>query len=732
MSPPALKNVNGEPSEVERYEQREPPSYRFDADRREFVQVLGAGLVIAVAATRTRAQQGGGRGGRGGGEGTVAPARRFHIGADGTITAFTSKVEVGQGSRTQITQAIAEELSVPLAHIQLIMADTELCPDDGGTAGSRTTPSTVPSVRRSAAQARKILSGLAASRLKVDPLSVTLADGVFTVAALDMRLTLAELAGSDAFDGDWTAAVPTDATIKRVDEWRVLGTPVPKTTGREVVTGAHRYPSDIVLPGMVYGKVLRPRGYDAKLTSLDVSVAEKFAGVQVVRDGDFIGVVAPTTHAARQAIAALDANAGWDVPPHPSSDELFAHLKATSTVSGNGWPQPRERSWGEGVAPIESAPSAAKTYRAVYEIAYIQHAPMEPRAAVAQWTDGKLTVWTGSQQPSRVQGELAQAFRIPADRVRVIVPDTGGGFGGKHSGEAAVEAARLAKSAGKPVSLRWTREEECTWAYCRPAGLIEVAATLDDAGGGAGKLLAWDFTNYNSGESALDTPYQSPHGRTRFLASKSPLRQGSYRGLASTANTFARESAIDDLAQLAGVDPLDFRLSHLPDGRLKDVLVAAADRFRWREQPRGENEIGVGMACGTEKGSFTAACVRILFRDGKLQVTHICQAYECGAIQNPANLRAQVVGAIVQGLGGALWEHVAFKNGRVTNPRFSEYRVPRMEDLSEIDVVLLDRKDLASIGAGETPIIAVAPAIANALFQATGERRRTMPLVRRS
>jgi CO/xanthine dehydrogenase Mo-binding subunit len=725
MNPSPTENIDREPSEVERYEQREPPAYRFEADRREFVQGLGAGLVVAVAAAKARAQQGGRRGGRGGGEGTVAPARRFHIGADGTITAFTSKVEVGQGSRTQITQAIAEELHVPLDHIQLVMADTELCPDDGGTAGSRTTPATVPSVRRSAAQTRRILTGLAASRLKVDPLSVTLADGIFNVAGLDMRLTLAELAAGEAFDAEWTAAVPGEATVKRVDEWRVLGTPVSKITGREVVTGAHRYPSDIVRPGMLYGKVLRPRAYDAKLRSIDVSVADQFAGVQVVRDGDLVGVVAPTTHTARKAIEALEETAEWDAPEHPSSEELFEYLKSTATTTGNGWPQPRERTWGEGTAPLENAPARAKTYAAAYEIAYIQHAPMEPRAAVAEWTDGRLTVWTGTQQPSRVQGELTQAFRIPAERVRVIVPDTGGGFGGKHSGEAAVEAARLAKAAGKPVSLRWTREEECTWAYCRPAGLIEVAAALDDAG----KLLAWDFTNYNSGESALDTPYQSPHGRTRFLASKSPLRQGSYRGLASTANTFARESAIDDLAHLAGVDPLDFRLSHLPDGRLKDVLIAATEQFKWRGQPSDESgEIGVGLACGTEKGSFVAACVRVRHHEGKTQVTHICQAYECGAIQNPANLRAQVVGAILQGLGGALWEHVDFKEGRVTNPRFSEYRVPRMEDMPEIDVVLVDRKGLASIGAGETPIIAVAPAIANAFFHATGERKQTMPM----
>jgi CO/xanthine dehydrogenase Mo-binding subunit len=290
MNTMPTENVDREPSEVERYEQREPPAYRFDADRREFVQVLGAGLVVAVAAAKARAQQGGRRGGRGGGEGTVAPARRFHIGADGKITAFTSKVEVGQGSRTQITQAIAEELHVPLEHIQLVMADTELCPDDGGTAGSRTTPATVPSVRRSAAQAREILLALAASRLGADRDAVTLAQGAFTIADADKRLTLAELAAGDAFDAEWTAAVPGEATVTRVDEWQVLGTPIANTTGPDVVTGAHRYPSDIARPGMLHGKVLRPRGYDAKLTSLDVSAADKLEGVQVVRDGDFVGV----------------------------------------------------------------------------------------------------------------------------------------------------------------------------------------------------------------------------------------------------------------------------------------------------------------------------------------------------------------------------------------------------------------------------------------------------------
>jgi isoquinoline 1-oxidoreductase len=345
---------------------------------------------------------------------------------------------------------------------------------------------------------------------------------------------------------------------------------------------------------------------------------------------------------------------------------------------------------------------------------------------VAEWTDGKLTVWTGSQQPGRVVEELSQALRTPRERIHVIVPETGGGFGGKHSGEAAVEAARLAKAAGKPVSLRWTREEEFTWAYARPAGLIEVAAGLDDEG----KIHAWDFTNYNSGESALGTPYRTAHGRTRFMASESPLRQGSYRALASTANAFARESAMDELAELAGADPLQFRLDHLPDGRLKDVLEAAAKQFKWsdRRAQRAANR-GVGLACGTEKGSFVAACAEVEYADGKVKVLEVCEAYECGAIMNPVNLRAQVAGAIVMGLGGALTEAIEFKDGKLTNPRFSEYHVPRMEHLPKLDIVLVNRPDLQSLGAGETPIIAVAPAVANALAHAAGVRSRTMPLL---
>jgi isoquinoline 1-oxidoreductase beta subunit len=357
----------------------------------------------------------------------------------------------------------------------------------------------------------------------------------------------------------------------------------------------------------------------------------------------------------------------------------------------------------------------------------VQHAPMEPRAAVAEWEGEKLTVWTGTQNPFGVRGELERAFSLPAGATRVIVPDFGGGFGGKHSGEAAVEAARLAKAAGKPVSLRWTRQEEFTFAYFRPAGVIDVEASLD----ANGKLATWHMVNVNSGPSGIDCPYRSPKARTRVVQSAPPLRGGSYRGLASTANNFARECAIDELAAMAGMGPLEFRITQLAEDRLRAVLQLAADKFDWKSRAaKRDPAVGVGLACGTEKGSFVATCAEVAINpaDNSFSVRHVCAAFECGAILNPDNLLAQVQGAIVMGLGPALREEMLFADGVIQNPSFAEYRVPRFADVPTLDIHLLDRPDLPSAGAGETPIIGIAPAIANALAQATGKRSRTMPI----
>jgi CO/xanthine dehydrogenase Mo-binding subunit len=715
------ENENEEFPEVERYELRETGSYRFNANRREFVQVLGAGLMITAAAAQSAAQQPGGRGGQQARRDEKL-AERFHIGADGVVTVLTSKVEVGQGARTQITQAVAEELHLPISQIKLVMADTELCPDDGGTAGSRTTPSTVPRVRNAAAAAREVLAAFAARRLEVARDQISCNAGVFSNAS-GKQITLAELAQDKEFAAQLNVAPPADVAIARVDQWKVLGTSTPKVMGREVVTGAARYASDVVLDEMLYGKVLRPASYNARLRSVDLAAAKSMPGVHVVQDGDFVGVAAATTWEANQALEAVAKSAQWDQPPHPSNAQLNEVLKRGGSGSGSGRSRGRgENGWGDRAAAMAAA---KHKLNATYSIAYIQHAPMETRAAVAQWKDGKVTVWTGTQQPSRVRDELRQAFRLSGDAVRVIVPDTGGGFGGKHTGEAAVEAARLAKGAGRPVSIHWTREEEFTWAYFRPAGVIEVQAGLD----GTGKLSSWDFVNYNSGGSSIESPYRAPNGRTQYVSSESPLRQGSYRALASTANTFAREAAIDELAEMAGADPLEFRLAHLEEGRLKDVLRSAAKKFDWaRRRSAVAMNRGVGLACGTEKGSFVAACAEVEVVDRQIRVLSVCQAYECGAIQNPKNLQAQVEGCIIMGLGGALTEAMEFENGKITNASFSKYQVPRMKDVPQLDIVLVDRRDLPSLGAGETPIIAGAPAVANAVYQAAKVRCRSLPM----
>ncbi len=718
----------------------------FNVSRRQFVQVLGAGILIAVAVdpseVAAQAPNRRGRGGFGGGRPTTVAAR-LHIGKDGSITLLTGKVECGQGARAELTQAAAEELRVAAERISVLMADTGLVPNDGITAGSGSTPRTVPAIRQAAAYARQLLVELACRRWDVKPADVEVRDGKVVHGASNREQSYADLASADDAAKIFEQNVPGSVTVTPVNDWKVLGQSVHRPNRRDIVTGAHAYPSDTIRKGMLHGRILRPSSYGAKLSKIDLESAKAMSGVVAVQDGQFVGIAAPSTFLATQALEAIAATAEWETAPHPASSELYDYLK--QHVRG-GLPK----------NPFAAdLASAAKSLKQEYRVAYVQHAPMEPRAAVAEWEGGKLTVWTSSQNPFGVRSELARAFAIGEDAVRVIVPDFGGGFGGKHSGEAAVEAARLARAAGRPVSLRWTRAEEFTWAYFRPAGVIEVEAGLD----ANGKITSWHFVNVNSGPSAIDTPYRIAQARSQFVQSEPPLRHGSYRALASTANLFARECFMDELAAAAGRDPLEFRLTHLDNPRLRAVLEEAAKRFDWsgrtkglaatgREvaapspstgEGRGEGEAqrtvsatltGIGLACGTEKGSFVAACVEVKIdrERNRLSVEKVCQAFECGAIVNPDNLLSQIQGAIVMGLGPALREEMRFEKGKMLNAAFARYHVPRFEDVPELDIHLLNRPDLPSSGAGETPLIAVAPAIANAVSRAIGQRIREMPI----
>jgi len=502
--------------------------------------------------------------------------------------------------------------------------------------------------------------------------------------------------------------------VSKPANWKIAGHPAAKVSGQQFVTGAHKYTSDIARPGMLHGRVVRPSAFHATLVSCDTSQAEKIPGVTALHDGDFVGVAAPDKITAERAAAAVRAQ--WDAPAQPSENELFSYLKTHLDESDRD---------DHVTGSVEQARStAAKTLRRTYTVAYIAHTPLEPRAAVAEWNQGKLTVWTGTQRPFGVRDELVSTFHLSPDKVRVIVPDTGSAYGGKHTGEAAVEAARLAKAAGKPVKLVWSREEEFTWAYFRPAGVIDVSSGAKEDG----TLLFWEYDNYNSGPSAMLTPYEVPNQRIAFHASDAPLRQGSYRSLAAAANHFARESHMDELAHELKLDPLEFRLRNLKDERLRAVFQAAAEKFGWGKRA-GSPGRGFGIAGGFEKGGYVATCAEVALTRGEVRVVRVVEAFDCGAVVNPQGLKNQISGAVVQGLGGALFEAIHFENGRILNPHLADYRVPRFSDTPDIEVVLVDSKDQPSMGAGETPLTGIAPAVANAIFNAAGIRLRSLPLV---
>ncbi len=712
-----MNNVEGKLFiEPERYEFTAASFHQFELARRDFFRILGAGIaVFAIAKDAMVAQE-------------TAPGHRsfhneelpkdisawLHVGEDGSVTGFTGKAEIGQNIRTELAQTIADELRVPFESVRMVMADTALTPFDAGTFGSRTTPTMTPQLRRVAAAARDILVEAAAKEWSIQAAGLVAVDARVTDPASGRSLKYAELARGKALAQN----LPAEDPITPATEWTVAGKAIPKVDGRAFVTGRHQYTTDLRTASTLYGKVLRPPSFGATLTSFRQEETKTMPGVFVVRDGDFVGTAAPTE---REAQAALDAvKAEWKEVPQISSKELFAYLKQNAAAKTEDRFHKQKGSIEEGLA------NAAHRLDATYTIAYIAHAPLEPRAAVAQWADDKLTVWTGTQRPFANRDELAAVFHLPESSVRVIVPDTGSAYGGKHTSDAAIEAARLARAAGRPVKVVWTREEEFTWAYFRPAGVIEIKSGI----AGDGALTAWEFHNYHSGASGIETPYVVANQRTEYHQVPLILRSGSYRGLAATANHFARETHMDSLASAAKMDSLDFRMKNLADTRMRAVLEAAAKSFGWPRKKTQEGQ-GFGIACGAEKGSYVATCAEVSVDrgSGAVRVMRLVEAFECGAIVNPDGLQNQVVGAMIQGLGGALFEAIEFEDGRIKNPRFSSYRVPRFRDVPEIEAVLLDRKDILSAGAGETPIMAVAPAIGNAIFDATGVRLNNLPMV---
>jgi nicotinate dehydrogenase subunit B len=704
------------PLEPERYELTAPSAYHFELDRREFFRFLGAGIVIIGVLKNADALQESGAGKRPDESLPNEIGAWLHIAESGAVTVYTGKVEVGQNIRTSLSQCVAEELRVPVSKIQMVMGDTQLTPFDMGTFGSRTTPTMSPQLRKVASAARDVLIGLAAAKWQIDRKLLVAVDGKVTDPQTRRSVEYAALVNGQQL----TQSLPVEDPLIPPAEWTLQGQSLLKVDGQDFVTGKHRYPSDQKLPGMLHGKILRPASFGATLVSMDAHEAENIPGVMVIHDGNFVGVVAPSAEIASRALKAIRAE--WKAEPQPSNKELFESLKKNATA---GQDPTGDESIFEVGSFDKARASADHRLQQTYDVSYIAHAPLEPRAAVAQWSGDNVTVWTGTQRPFGVRSELAEAFRIPEERVHVVMPDTGTAYGGKHTGEAAIEAARLARAAKRPVKLVWTREEEFTWAYFRPAGVIEVSGGVRNDG----TIVAWEFHNYNSGSAGIRTYYDIANQRIEFHASRSPLRQGSYRALAATANHFARESFMDELAHIVNMDPLDFRLKNLKNERLRAVFEAAAKKFGWGgTRPTGH---GFGMGGGFEKSGNVATCAEVAVdpKWGEVRVVRVVTAFECGAIVNPDNLRNQIEGSNIMGLGGALYEAIEFENGKILNGRFSSYRVPRFSDVPVLETVLLDRKDIPSAGAGECPMVGLAPAIGNAIFDATGTRIRSLPMV---
>ncbi len=694
---------------VKSAEQLQPESlYHFNISRREFFGVLGSGLAVAFTIGDSL--------GKGlTNEVTLSEnqvAAWIHIGENGTVTVFTGKAEVGQNIRTSLAQIVAEELDVPMDTIAMVMGDTAITPYDMGTFGSRSIPYMGPQLRKAAATARELLIDMAAAEWKTDRGLLFIEKGQVKNRNTQQSTNIGQLTKGK----ELIKSVNEKVSVTPVDQWKIAGTSVTKVNGESFVTGMHKYVSDMKLPGMMYGKILRPPAFGATLASVDLTAAQSIKGVTVVHDGNFVGVAAVDLYTASEVLKLIKVE--WNPTPQPSQREIFDYLK--KNIEGN--PKETDPS-GDVIAAFARAEiKLAKTFN----IEYIAHAPLEPRAGLAKWENNKLTVWTGTQRPFGVQEELSEVFNIPKEDVRVIMPDTGSGYGGKHSGEAGIEAARLSKETRTAVKVVWTREEEFTWAYFRPAGVIEVkaGATKD------GILESWEFHNYNSGGSGIWTVYDVANKKIQFHPSRSPLRQGSYRGLAATANVFARESMMNDLAEQVKMDPLAFRLKNLSHPRMKDVLNAAAKAFGWTTtQPVSGH--GFGIACGDEKGSYVATCAEVSVdaSTGEVKVLRVVVSFECGAIINPEHLKSQIQGSVIQGLGGALFEKIEFSAGKILNPLFSKYRVPRFSDLPALEVVMLNRKDIPSAGAGETPILGIAPAVRNAIANATGKKLYRLPLV---
>lgn len=696
---------------------------RYPLSRREFLKRLGGGVIVLWLApgglvSSLEAQE----------QRTLGYPADFNaylrIGEDGRVSCFTGKIEMGQGIVTSLAQELAEELDVPLEAIDMVMGDTDLCPWDRGTWGSLTTRFFGPALRAAGAEARAVLLELAAEHLSLPKDRLIAKDGVvFEEGKPGNRVTYAQLAKGQKI----ARQLKEEAIVKKAADFKVIGRPVTRRDALEKVTGKAKYAGDIQFPGLLYARILRPPAHGAKLLRVDTAAAQRVEGALIIQEGDLVAALHRDPEAAENALQKIKAE--FDLPAANVDDKtIFDHLLKVA---------PEGQVAAEGGDLAAGQKSAAETFECTYLNSYVAHAPLEPHTATAKMEGDKLTVWASTQSPFGAKDEIARELGMPAEKVRVITPWVGGGFGGKSRNQQAIEAARLAKLSGKPVQVAWTRAEEFFYDTFRPAAIVKIRSGISPNGaGGSGGIAFWDYRVYFAGDRGAQQFYEVPHHRTavhgsnwRGAPGSHPFATGPWRAPANNTNTFARESQIDIMAAKAGMDPLEFRLKNLKNERVQGVLKAAAEKFGWKpaKSPSGRS---AGVACGIDAGAYVAviAEVEVNKSSGEVQVKRVVAAQDMGLVINPRGAIIQVEGCVMMGLGYALSEEIRFKGGEILDLNFDSYEIPRFSWMPKIEVVLVDSKDPDPQGGGEPAIICMGGAIANAIFDATGARLFQLPM----
>jgi len=694
------------------------------------------------------------------------------IAPDGTVSVFTSKVDLGTGTGTALGQIVAEELDVPVAKIIMEIGDTTKCVDQGRTSASRTLERGGPQIRQAAAAARQELLKRASTQLGAPANQLVVNDGVVSVASNATRnVSYAALVGGKKFDTriaakgeQWDLDVAADVKPKDPRDYKVVGTPVARFDLPPKFLAKFEYAHEVKVPGMLHGRVVRPPVVNSKPVSVDESSVRNIPGmVKVVQQGNFVGVVAETEWAAIRAARALKVT--WSAPPtkFPAGpDAMYDYLRDSKPIAERVAPNPGN------VADAYSR--AAKTFDATYRWPFQMHGMIGPSCAVADVQGDRATIYSGSQAPFITRNGVARLLGVKDENVHFVYKEGAGCFGRLEPDDAPEDAALMSKAVGRPVRVQWMREDEHGWEPKGPPQLITIKSGID----AQGRITTWEYVEHTipwtdarltpmlasrqtgikpdengvalgGGDTApyLFTARKSTAATIGWMMNPNPLRTANLRAPYSQARCFAAEAQMDDMAAAAGVDPIEFRLRYLSDkntSRVADVLRAVAKQATWKARscadlsgPRNRSAkivSGRGVAVSGMAGTVVAqiADVDVDTSTGKITVKKVTVAHDCGIIVNPDGLKNQIEGNVIQGSSRALLEEVDFDAAGVKNLNWNTYQIIRFRDVPDVDIVLIDRREIQPLGAGEASQTGTAAAIGNAVFDATGVRLRQVPM----